>query len=220
MMLSFTSTIAGASLAFALGLSACVQTDPGSGSKTLYALCEIEGRANETQLSVSLKSEGNTVIGANVVAVDRTTERTINLEGGERSAGYLYDGIFSGYAQTIQIKITSGDDTLEAQLVGPISHEITRPPNDAIVRRGSSDKLSVRWNADDSADKVVIRVDQENPQTLQEDDFAAEYPISNLQDGAHSIEIERENTVDLAGGTSGSLMRIRYKVDNRFTIEG
>jgi len=32
--------------------------------------------------------------------------------------------------------------------------------------------------------------------------------------------VTRETSVDLDGGVSGSRMRTRYTVDNRFTIEG
>jgi len=197
-----------------------VQTSSGSGSETLYTICEVDARADNTQLSVSLKNRGNSVIGANVLVIDRTTERNLNLEGGERGDGYRYEGVFSGYAQIIQLKITSGEDELEAQLVGPSPHEITRPPNDAIVRRGSFDSLTVNWDADDAADKVIIRVNEENPLILDDDEFTADFPISDLQNGAHSIGVERENSVELSGGAAGSVMRIRYKVDNRFTIEG
>ena len=204
----------------ALFAAGCVQTDPGTGSETLYTICEIDAQADNTQLSVLLKNRGNSVIGANVVVVDRTTERSLNLEGGERGDGYRYEGVFSGYAQIVQLRITSGEDELEAQLVGPSPHEITRPPNDAIVRRGSFDSLTVNWDADDSADKVVIRVNDENPLTVDDDEFTADFPISDLQNGAHSISVERENSVKLSGGAAGSIMRIRYKVDNRFTIEG
>ena len=208
------------SLVIAFASSACVQTNSGSGSETLYTICNVDARADNTQLSVSLTNRGNSVIGANVVVIDRTTERSLNLEGGQRSDGYRYEGVFSGYAQIIQLKITSGEDQLEAQLVGPSKHELTRPPNDSIVRRGSFDSLTVDWEADDSADRVRIRVDDGNPVTLEEDEFTADIPISDIQNGAHVIEVERENEVDLAGGASGSIMRIRYKVDNRFTIEG
>lgn len=200
--------------------ASCTQTDPGTGSNTLHTICEISASADSSQISVALSVRGNPVIAANVVATDVDSGVSVNLEGGERPKGHRYEGILPGYALAIHLKITSGDDHLEAQLLGPSAHEITRPPNDAIVRRADFDRLTVQWAASDSAQSVRIQVADKPPLELAPDEFTIDFPISDLPNGSHLIRVERENSVDLRGGAAGSLMRIRYKVDNRFTIEG
>src|SRR5687767_10914123 len=102
-------------LALLLGPAAigCSGTDPGSGSNTLFANVEIAGREDSTQIEVELKLRGNPVVGANVVATDDDSGVAATLEG--PSAG-IYKGRLMGYAQTIALKITSGEDELEAQL--------------------------------------------------------------------------------------------------------
>ena len=202
-----------------LSAAACSETDSGEGSETLYVQVSARSQVDSTQITASLSQNGNDVVGANVVIRDVDNDTSINLEGNSSSDGYVYTGILTGYARLLQLEIKSGDDDLIAQLGGPNAHLITRPPNDAIVRRQSFDELTIEWDADDPADEVLVAIDQENPIILSEDRFRVDIPIGDIRNGAHSVSVERVNRVDLAGGTAGSRMEIRYRVDNRFTIE-
>lgn len=193
------------------------RTDSGSGSDTLFALIEVTGKPESTGVEVELKLRGNPVVGANVVVTDDDTKGTTTLEG--RSAG-LYKATLTGYARTLGVKITSGEDTLEARLEGPSPHVITRPPNDAIVRRADFDVLRVEWQADTPADRVEIEPEGTDAITLDGDVFEALVPLGPLKSREQRIGVTRETSVDLAGGVEGSKMRSRYKVDNRFTLEG
>ena len=159
--------------------AACSETDAGEGSETLYVQVSARSQADSTQITASLSQKGNDVVGANVVIRDVDNDTSINLEGSSSSGGYVYTGILTVYARLIQLEIKSGDDDLIAQLGGPNPHLITRPPNDAIVRRQSFDELSIEWDADDPADEVLVAIDQENPIILSEDRFRVDIPIGH-----------------------------------------
>jgi hypothetical protein len=196
--------------------AACAKTDPGGGSGTLFVLAEIVATSDTTNVEVSVMLRGNPVTGANVAVTDDDTGEDINLEG--RTAG-IYTTTIHGYARTLGLQITSGNDELDAQLEGPAAHRITRPPNDARVLRKDFTVLRVEWEAEDPADRVEVVAEKTAPLSLEGDTFEAEVPLATLENGDQRIAVTRETTVELAGGTEGSRMRSRYKVDNRFTLE-
>lgn len=193
------------------------KTDRGSGSETLFTRVEVGGTPDGTTVEVELKLRGNPVVGANVVVTNDDSKGTATLES--LSAG-LYRTSLAGYARVLAIRITSGADTLEAALEGPSPHVITRPPNNAIVRRADFEVLKVEWAADDPADRVEVEPEGAETISLDGDAFEAEIPLGPLKNREQRLGVTRENSVDLAGGAAGSRMRTRYKVDNRFTLEG
>jgi hypothetical protein len=202
-------------LAFAVGCGG--KTDPGGGSGTLFVLAEISGKPDSTSIEIEVKARGNPVVGANVVLEDVDRGKTATAEG--RAAG-LYRAAIEGYARTLSLRIVSGDDDLDAQLEGPAPHTITRPGNDAIVRRKDFDTLLVQWEADEPADAVEIVPQGSDPISIDGDPFEFRIPLGGLESGEHKLSVTRETSVDLRGGDSGSRMRTRYTVDNRFTLEG
>jgi hypothetical protein len=196
--------------------AACNKTDPGGGSGTLATLVEINGRTDHTTVEVSIQLRGAPVAGANVVVTDDDTDIATTLES--RSAG-IYKATLDGWVRTIAIQITSGEDELDARLEGPAPHRITRPPNDARVIRGDFEVLRIEWEAEDPAERVEVEPEGTAAIALEGDPFAAEIPLRMLANGDQRIGVTRETAVDLDGGTEGSRMRSRYKVDNRFTLE-
>lgn len=191
-------------------------TDSGSGTGTLFTTIEVSGRPDSTKVEAEITARGNPVVGANVVFTDVERSQPVTAEG--KSSG-KYQANFQGYVRTLKVQITSGDDTLEAQLEGPAAHVITRPPNDAIVRRADFEVLDVEWDADAAADSVEVVPEEGNKLSLDHDDFEATLPLGPLKNGSQKLSVERGTSVDLAGGTEGSRFRSRYKVDNRFTLE-
>lgn len=203
---------------FALALAACGSpTDSGFGTETLFATIEVTGEPDNTKIEVELLARGNPVVGANVAFTNLDTDEAIVAE--QRSAG-SYRARVDGYARTLRVRITAGEDELEAALEGPSPHVITRPANNAIVRRGDFDRLKIEWEADSAADRVVIDPEDAEKLELSEDPFTAELPLGGLKNGEQKLEVTRETSVDLDGGAAGSRMRSRYVVDNRFTLEG
>jgi hypothetical protein len=185
----------------------------------LFVAAEIRGRPDHTSFEVELLLRGNPVAGANVVIKDGDTGVSLNLEakGGDRAG---YRGTLGRYVRTVELAITSGEDRLEARLVGPAPHAISRPRNHDIVRRADFDELTVQWEADAPAERVEIRAKGLPPVELEGDPFEHDLPLNALGNGDQEIEVERETRVELSGGAEGSVMRSTYTVDNRFTLEG
>ncbi len=207
-------------LALGLAATACGGTWPGAGTETLFAEVEADGRPDSTKIRVTLTKRGSPVAGANVVIRDVERDLSVNLERKGDKDGARYEGTLNGYARDLELRVTSGEDDLEARLVGPTAHVITRPPNNAIVRRADFTTLDLEWTSDGSADHTRVTVGDLEPIELDGDPGESAVPLGGLKNGAHEVEVRRESSVDLAGGTAGSRMRIRYKVDNRFTLEG
>ncbi len=198
-------------------LAACADgSDPGSGTGTLDARIELEGRPGRTTAELSLRAGGNPVAGANVVFTDVELGRKVTAE--QKQAGN-YRASFEGYVRTVRVRIVSGDDELEAQLLGPAPHVITRPENDVIVRRGAAEVLRVEWSAEDRAERAEVDPEKGETIELEGDPFTADVPLGVLEDGEQDLEVTRETSVELAGGVPGSRMRARYRMDNRFTLE-
>lgn len=196
--------------------SACATNDTGTGSGTLTARIEVTGSATSTAFEAQVSLRGSPVANANVFVRDVDTGETLTLEG---SAGGLYRATARGYVRTVELRITSGDDHLEATLAGPTPHVISRPPNDARVLRTGFTVLDVEWDADAPAELVEVSVGATTV-TVDGDAFSAELPLAPLANGEHTLTVTRQTSLELAGGAPGSRMRSRYRVDNRFGLEG
>ncbi|MBI2377472.1 MAG: hypothetical protein HYV07_25955 [Deltaproteobacteria bacterium] len=199
-----------------LFVAACGGSSPGSGTGTLFAEALIEARADSTKVRVDLLLRGEPVRGANVVVTDEDTTALHTLED---KKGGRYELVLNGYVRTLSLKVTSGNDELDGRLVGPAPFVVTRPPNNAIVRRGESEVLSVEWEAEDPADRVEIRAQGAEPISIAGDPFSYDLPIGAIANGDQKLRVARETEIHLEGGVSGSRMVSRSEVDNRFTLE-
>ena len=206
--------------AFVLGCGA--RTDPGSGTQTLLAQIEVSGKPDSTSIEVGLTARGNPVSGANVVFTDVDSGEQFTADA--PLAGN-YRVTMSGYPLALRVKITAGDNELEAQLEGPSPHKITTPPEDALVLAVDMETgeafefLVVRWEAERKASRVVVHPQGSPEIEINGDPLFSEIPLENLDSGDQQVGVTRETSVDLAGGAPGSQMRTRYRVDNRFTLE-
>lgn len=204
------------SLALLAGLPACSATFPGSGTDTLYVEATTEGKPDGTTLKVEVKRAGLRVEGANVYVEDvdgAVAARSLEAKGDDR-----YEAKFPGYVRGMRMKITAGEDELEAGLEGPLPHLITNPASGAIVLR-DGEVLTVEWSADDTADRVQIKAEKLDEITIEGDPGEHALPLAGLEDGEQKVRVTRETSVSLAGGVEGSIWRARYEVDNRFTLK-
>lgn len=207
----------------ALLLAACGGTSPGTGTNTLYVEATIEGKPDSTRFSVIILRSGSNVVGANVFFVDQDsgTERSLVGHGdaSKKKGDYRYEGQLGYYAQNLKLKITAGNDALEALLAGPAPHQILKPDNNDIVAANTGEVLGVQWRGAGQADRVWIKPEGVAPIELTNDHGSYDVPLGPLKTGDQKLRVERENQVSLAGGTEGSIWTTSYGVENRFTLQ-
>lgn len=191
-------------------------TDPGSGSNTIKAVVLVEADSGRTQAEVLLNApNGNPILGANVVFVDR--EKDENLTAEMPQAGN-YRVTVNRYVQKLGLRIVAADDELQARLLGPAPHVITRPPVGAIVRRGDFESIKIDWESEQKAEAVRIRLAGEDVE-LSGDNGSGDVPLTNVPDGANTVVVIRSTSVELAGGLDGSEMTISYEASADFSLE-
>ncbi|GEM_PF-3059080 len=209
---------------FALALAACGgATSPGSGSNTLYVEAIVEGKPDSTSFSVIVLRSGSNVVGANVFFVDQDSGTERNLVGhgdaSKKKGDYRYEGQLGFYAPNLKLKITAGNDSLEALLAGPAPHVILKPDNNDIVAANTGEVLGVEWRRDGLADRVWIKPEGVPAIELMNDPGSYDVPLGPLKTGDQKLRVERENQVPLAGGTQGSVWKTSFGVENRFTLQ-
>lgn len=192
------------------------KTDPGGGTQTLTALVEVLASAERTLIEVDLRAGANPIATADVRLEDVDRGNVATAEGDTGS----FRASFNGYARTVRIELTTPDgDNLNAQLQGPAPHVITRPSTGVTVRRGGFESLKVTWDSDEDAEAVLIEAGDGAPLMLDGDPKEAEISLAPLLNGPQTVRIQRQTTVELAGGIPGSKMRSRYEVSSDFTLE-
>lgn len=194
----------------------CSVTSSGSGSSTLYVEAETKGKPDSTELTVLVRRNGDPVEGANVYVEDAdgaVVARSLEPKGGK------YEERYPGYVRRLKLTITAGEDELSAGLEGPLPHLITNPPAGAIVLRGDAEVLTVEWSADAPADRVIVKAKDLDEIAIDGDPGEYALPVAGLKDGDQDVRVQRETSVELAGGVQGSIWRARYEVDNRFTLK-
>lgn len=202
-----------------LAITACSATDPGSGSGTLLVVADAFGKPDSTQLVVEVRKGAEPVRAASVEMEDVQRGRVHQLEEIGEGSQRRYESVIDEYVPILRLRIRSGNDLLEATLEGPTVHQITRPPDGARVARGSDEFLTVRWEAAAPAGGVTITPEGAPPLEVDGSQTSINVPLSGLQDGDQVLRVERSTETALAGGVDGSRMTVRYKVDNRFTLE-
>ncbi|MFO0722257.1 MAG: hypothetical protein U1E65_00655 [Myxococcota bacterium] len=207
---------------FALG-SGCGGTSPGGGTRTLYVEATSTGKPDGTEFVVLVLKGGNNVPGANVFLEDRANGKQTNLVGhgdpSKKKGEYRYEGRAGYYVESLRLKVTVGDDSLEAALDGPHPHLITRPGNNDIIAAATGEALGVEWSRNGLADRVHIRPEGVPEVVLEQDPGQTTVPLGPLKSGDQKLEVARENQVTLAGGTEGSVWKASYGVENRFTLQ-
>lgn len=202
--------------ALLLLLAGCGVTSTGTGTGTLYVEATSKGKPDSTELEVIVRRAGEAVMGANVYVED--VEGAVAARSLEPK-GKAYEGRFPGYVRGMRLKVTAGEDELEAALEGPSAHLITNPPAGGLVLRGTAEILTIEWSAEGPADRVRIDAEALDEVLVEGDPGEYALPLAGLKDGDQKVEVRRETSVDLAGGVAGSVWRARYEVDNRFTLK-
>ncbi|MEL6185429.1 MAG: hypothetical protein AAFU79_12470 [Myxococcota bacterium] len=220
-------------LAMTVGaLAACgADDDPGRGTRTLRVLARgFTGPSLGTEVTVDVSARGLLVLDADIEVRDLDSGEIANLVG----QNGLYLGRLDADVSRLQLDIEAGEDNLQATIGGPIPFEITRPPADAAVSRGSSGRLLIQWARpeDEPIDEVDLSVtsvsatrdargtivadgqgslpSSDFTTALDEDPGEGRVPLPS-QPGFYRATAVRRDIIPLAGGTEGSELSLEYR---------
>jgi hypothetical protein len=136
----------------------------------------------------------------------------------DRVGGGAYRGAQRGWAQSgysLEVTILDGTgqvtDALAGTLAAQVALRITSPdmtkPIDARMLIGGA--LLLTW-AGPAADRTEVHTKDFHPQPFQPDPLQLSIPATVLQERTQELDITRESSVALAGGSPGSRLTVQY----------
>jgi len=216
----------------AMTLLAGCGSSPGGGTRTLYVKAEAwsDGSSDGTWISVEVRqgSSDGTLLNDATVSMHGSKSGDFSLpwQGisfGNFRAGSYHKGQMA-WDSGFQISVKRGNDALDAYLEVPGITTITNPLGGTTFRRADGQPLMVKWKDDVNhvAQKVTVTFDHSDGATsiLNADPLQLQVDPNRLVAASpENIEVRRENTVNLAGGVSGSSFTAttRHRID--FNIE-
>lgn len=208
-------------IAALLGLaSACGYTDEGEGSGTLDAQITALYRFGDAlEISATLRDgSGANVTGAAIkVIAEEGPSVTLEDQGGGD-----YEGSLESYHRRIRLSIDAGSQgNLSAALEGPGPFTLAEPLNNDLLNYNNGQEVDVRWITDDGlrADEVALDFGRQEL-TSTEDKGKITVRLAQVGNGHTQVEVTRRNVVSLAGGISGSRLRLGYYVSNEVEVSG
>ncbi|HVE84905.1 MAG TPA: hypothetical protein VND93_18770 [Myxococcales bacterium] len=201
-------------LAGAAFLAACGGNDPGSGTQTLYvnATAQSDGSSSGTKLTVEVRdtnSSGGFVQGATVQLIgDRGTTYTLAFVNLFVWQGYYQQDIT--WEGGWKLRVTRGNDNLEAYIAGPGLTDITAPVPNSTFLKANAQNLTVQWKdelgrAMPNAELSFRRADV--TRTVQDTgSYQVDYNLLRAADDER-ITVRRWVDLTLKGGAAGSKLR-------------
>lgn len=198
---------------------ATARNNPGTGSSTLRVIADIDANDDPTIIGgfstdyfVSLRDGlGSAVSNATVtISNGAFAGGKITLpETGTGTGEYLLTGntFPSG---DFRLDVAQGTNTITGVVVGgPGVHNITTPVKNDTV--GALQPLLVRWTVPSQAKSAEVETRDFGPTTLP-DTGAYQVPgVGNQARPDQRIRVHRFNEVDMAGGLTGSRLRVTVR---------
>jgi hypothetical protein len=206
-------------------LMGCGFTDPGSGTQTLFvnASATTDGSNGGTVLSALIREQGPngpTVDDATVIMTgDTGTDHSLPL--------ILCCGIYGVNNVTWEtgwrLKITRGNDKLEAFLSAPGLTTILEPTAGSTFVRSAGTPLHVRWKDESgkSAETVEVRLSQgDYNQGRPEDPGTRDVPATAWTQAENNerVTVKRTTDTNLSGGITGSVFTASSTADVNFVV--
>lgn len=198
--------------------------DPGSGTRTLLMRATVVAAPNlidarmatdfQTVFTVRLTLAGQTVSTGTVAITSQTGKVPLTFRDG------VWRGSAPSYDETYTIDAIHGDDRIEGvRLDGPDIQIITAPLQGATIDANVG--VTVTWKRERPADHTQLIVDPEYPVKIPD---TGRYDLGpyvlradNRQSRQNTIHLIRTNTVEPAGGVSGSQFDVQ--IENEVDVE-
>ena len=192
--------------------SATAQNNPGTGTSTLLVTADVTASMSDagpvTNFTVDLRDGmGSKVSGATVTIHNQDLGDVPLVEATSGSAHYL-NSRSSFPSGNFQLWVTRGTDSVQNVVVGgPGQHAVNAPTRNAVIT--ASQPLAVSWTTPSQAKSA----------SLFTRDFSVQAPDtgiytipadSNPARTNQRLTLSRFNEVDIAGGPSGSRLRVTF----------
>ena len=192
--------------------SAASRNNAGSGTANLLVRADIDAIPSSTDLQVDVRdSIGNPVSGATVVISNQAWGSITLAESGAPSGQYV--GSRTGFppgdfALSVTALLASGLSANVQNVVagGPGVHAINGPAQNAVVPKDMP--LQVSWTTPSQAMGVTIKTKNYGPAATSDTGAFTIPGPGNPTNSKQSLTIARYNQVDMAGGLSGSRLRV------------
>lgn len=189
-----------------------VSADPGDGSGTLEVRASIDNEDTGAEMTVHVKRGGLDVQDASI---------TIGSDNGDVTVGHLgadrYETEQAGWADSYTIDVTSGDDWLDGGLESPARLVLTSPEITQAIDPSAAEGGVILFQWDPPLAHTV-KVKLEDFEWEGPDTGSLEVPASVFDKVDPELEITRENTTLLEGGTAGSRMTIEHKMKVKLVV--
>lgn len=195
---------------------ACGGSDPGTGTKTLFVTSMLfsDGSPGNTGISVQVR-EGH----ANGAIIDDAVVLLTPQGGNEIPIPYVFLQNFKNefaWARSYRLKVTRGNDRLEAVVEPPGLTTVTAPATGSVYDRASNAPLRVTWSDsfDRRAQTVTIELDDgqftSNSQEILTNGDQLHYDIPSTSwtspTTSEQVRVTRQSSLPLAGGAAGSVL--------------
>lgn len=194
------------------------RNNPGTGTNTLSVSADIDGQEVPggivTDMEVRVRSaQGAPVSGATVTIRNGTLGTTTLFESGPGSGDYV--ATVNGFgAGDYRLDVVAGADRVENVVVGGIGiHTIQSPTTAAVVP--ANQPLTVTWTRPAEAFRADVESRDYDAQDILDTGSHIIPAVDVQQRTDERIRVRRENRVTIAGGLSGS----RLKVELERTVE-
>lgn len=200
---------------------AALRNEPGTGTSTMLVIADIDANDEPagfiTDFDVTLRDALGAPISGATVTIRNGGLGTVTLEEQVAGTGDYFAQRFGFASGDYRLDVVSGSDNVQGVVVGGIAgHAILAPARNDTIPAG--DTLLVRWTVPSQAAGADVE--------------SRDYQIENLEDtGSHRIpgafiqarpderiRVWRFNRVDIAGGLTGSRLKlsVRNSVDPVF----
>jgi hypothetical protein len=190
-----------ASLVAACGATA-PSSDPGTGTKTLLVTGHVDAEDGNATVSIHVERAGSPLATAAVtMSSELNAQTTLSSQGGGD-----YGATLPGWAESYHLVVSADADHLDGTIAAAANAPVLAPaPTVAFdPHNAPQGVVTVAWGGA-AADTVHIKT-KDFDYGPQAEPAASELAIAAtvFTDTAQDIEIDRANSVDLAGGIAGS----------------
>lgn len=185
--------------------------NPGTGSGTMTVTGDINASQTatgpSTTFSVRLRDGVGAAITGATVVVHNAQLGDITLTDANNS------GVYTNTAASVAgadfgLTVTKGSDNVKGVVVGnPGVHTINAPTSNSTVT--ANQPLVVSWTTPTTAKSATITITGYSSQAPDTGTFTVPAANNTARTNQH-VDVARFNEVDIAGGFSGSRLRVTY----------